>query len=253
MEIRIDSNSKISKPKKISIEDFNVTSINSIETKHPKIRQKSKAPTFVLTYRGTSFGLKKNCGFTDKEANRIKNSHHELYKVSDDWVQSKLNQATKDGYITVAFGLRVRTPILGKVYLNEAKTPYIANAESRTAANALGQSYGMLTNRALVEFMQLVWDSPYKYSVHPCAMIHDAIYLVIDNDLELVEWVNTNLIKCMNWQELPEIKHNKVKIEAEMDIHYGSWKNPITIPNNATVDEIVKVCTNYEENLKHES
>src|SRR5690606_32526700 len=106
----------------------NVESINSIKKKYPKYRQDSKAPTSALTYQGTWTTLVKNNGFSDEEAKAIEASYHELYKVSDQWVQNKLNQAGKDGYITGAFGLRIRTPLLAQVVRGTSKTPYEAES-----------------------------------------------------------------------------------------------------------------------------
>jgi hypothetical protein len=48
------------------IDPTSVDSINSIDPKYKKLRQTSKAPTFLLTYGGTFHGLMNNCGF-DKE------------------------------------------------------------------------------------------------------------------------------------------------------------------------------------------
>ena len=48
-----------------------VTSINSIETKYPDLRQKSKGPTFALTYNGTWHTLVSNIGIPKGEAKEI--------------------------------------------------------------------------------------------------------------------------------------------------------------------------------------
>ena len=37
-------------------------------------------------------------------AKEIEKGYHELYKVSDQYVQDRLKQASKDGYVEVAFG-----------------------------------------------------------------------------------------------------------------------------------------------------
>lgn len=206
------------------------------------IRSDSKAPTFLLTYGGTYHGLMNNCGFPEPEAKRIEDNYHEMYKVSDAWVQDKLDQAAKDGYVTVAFGLRLRTPLLARSLRNSSAAPYQAKAEGRTAGNALGQSYGLLTNRAANAFMEKVWNSPYRYDIRPVAMIHDAIYLVIKDDLAAVEWVNEHLIAEMEWQELPELKHDTVKLGAELDLFWPTWANAITLPNGATQDDIRALC-----------
>lgn len=228
-----------------------VDSINSIKTKYDKTRSKSKAPTFLLTYGGSYHGLMKNCGFSQEEALEIEKNYHELYKESDKWVESKLRQAAKDGYVEVAFGLRVRTPMLSKVIWGSKTMPHEASAEGRTAGNALGQSYGLLNCRAANEFMDRVRNSKYRYDIRICAQIHDAIYLLIKNELAIVEWANKNLTECMAWQDLPELEHDKVKIHAELDIFYPSWKDAMTIKNpNASKQELRDLTIKHIEMLK---
>jgi len=182
-----------------------------------------------------------NLGWDKEKAIAIEKSYHDLYKESDEYIQKRLHQASKDGYVTVAFGLRVRTPLLAQVVFNGPKMPYEAAAEGRTAGNAMGQSYGLLNNRAAVEFMQKVWASKYRYDILPICLIHDSIYILIRDDIEIVEWANRELIKSMQWQELSELRHDQVKLGATLGIFWPSWSNEITIPNNSSQVEIQKV------------
>lgn len=190
-----------------------------------------------------------NLGIPAQEAKEIEANYHELYKISDEYVQSRLQQASKDGYVEVAFGLRVRTPLLKQVIFGGSRMPYEAAAEGRTAGNALGQSYGLLNNRAAVEFMRKVWASKYRLDIRPVALIHDAIYLLIRDDVEVVEWANRELILSMQWQELPEIQHPTVKLGAALDLFWPDWGHPITLPNNADQDTIKKLCEEAKAEL----
>lgn len=223
-------------------------SVNSIKKTHPELRQESKAPTFALTYQGTAHTLMTNLGWSEEKAKSVESNYHELYKVSDQYVQDRLAQASKDGYVEVAFGLRVRTPLLAQVMWGTGRVPYEAQAEGRTAGNALGQSYGLLNNRAAVAFMKKVWESPYRYDIKPVALIHDAIYIVIRDDLHVVDWANRHLIQEMRWQELPEIQHDTVKLGAALDIFWPDWSNATTLPNDSTKEVIKELCTK----VKHE-
>lgn len=100
-----------------------------------------------------------NLGWPEDKARSVEENYHKLYQVSDQYVQSRLAQASQDGYVDVAFGLRIRTPLLKQVIWGSSKIPYEAAAEGRWMGNALGQSYGLLNNRAAVEFMKKVWAS----------------------------------------------------------------------------------------------
>lgn len=103
----------------------------------------------------------------------------------------------------------------------------ISSAEARTAGNALsGQSYGLLNCKAANDFMERVYASPYKYDIMPVMQIHDAQYYIFPDDIDIVKWVNDNLIECMSWQDLPELQHDVVKLGAELDIFYPTGQMP---------------------------
>ena len=232
-------------PRLAAIDIDDPKQVNALKEKgHPleSFRQDSKTPTFALTYQGTKHTLMANLGWSEEKASRVEASYHELYKVSDEYIQGRLQQASKDGYVDVAFGLRVRTPMLSQIVWGASKMPYSAAAEGRTAGNAMGQSYGLLNNRAAVEFFEKVWASKYRFKIFPVALIHDAIYILIADELEVVEWANAELIKSMQWQELPEIKHDIVKIGAALDIFWPSWATATTLPNGADQGTIAKLC-----------
>lgn len=219
-----------------------VESINSMKKLYPELRQDSKGPTFALTYQGTWRTLVNNLGFSETKAKAIEEGYHTLYKESDEYIQTRLEQASKDGYADVAFGLRVRTPLLKQVVFGSAYIPFEAQAEGRTVGNAMGQSYGLLNNRAAVDFMQKVWASKYRLDIKPVAMIHDAIYLLVRDDAKIVEWANNELIKSMQWQELPELLHDTVKLGAALDLYWPSWAHAITLPNGSSEDVIRELC-----------
>jgi DNA polymerase-1 len=194
-----------------------------------------------------------NLGWEQDKAKAIEKGYHDLYQESDAYVQARLLQASKDGYVEVAFGLRVRTPLLKQVVFGSSRMPYEASAEGRTAGNALGQSYGLLNNRAANAFMQKVWASPYKLDIKPIALIHDAIYLLVRDNAEVVEWVNRELITAMEWQELPEIQHPTVKLNAALDVFWPDWSNPITLKNGIGAEALRAFCaeakTQYKETV----
>lgn len=225
--------------------DYSVASINSMADKsspYYPLRSKSKAPSFALQFWGTYITLMRNCGFSEAEAKAIESNYHQMYAVSRQWVTDRLKQASIDGYSTAAFGLRVRTPLLKQVVFGSNSVPFEAQAEARTLGNAIsGQSYGLLNNRAAAEFMKRVKNSIYKLDIRVIALIHDAIYLLIRDDIDVVTWVNENLVECMAWQKLPEIQHPTVKISSNLDLHHPSWAYAYTLPNHATKEEILAI------------
>jgi DNA polymerase-1 len=215
-----------------------VESINSIKDVFPEVRQDSKAPTFLLTYGGTYHGLMNNVGLDKPVALSIEANYHKLYVESDEWVATKISQAAIDGYVTVAFGLRVRTPVIHQCVMNTSKTPYAAQAEARTAGNALGQSYGLLNNRAGIDLQNRLFDSPYRYDILPMAHIHDAQYFIVRDNTDVVEWFNKNLVECMQWQDLPELEHPQVGLGGELSLFHPTWKTEIGLSNGANGKDI---------------
>ena len=227
----------------VTKEEYLAFHVNRIQNEHKDLRQMSKAPSFAMQFLGTYLTLMKNLGWSESQAKGVEANYKKLYQESIDWVNAKIEEAHTKGYSEGAFGLRIRTPVLAQTIYGAAKLPKEAAAEARTLGNAIsGQSYGLLNNRAAVEFMQKVWASKYRYDILPVALIHDAAYFVIRDDVEVVEWTNRELIKAMQWQELPEIKHPVVKLSANLDIFWPNWSNPITLPNDASKEQIMETC-----------
>lgn len=229
------------------IDPDSVESINSIQELYKPLRQDSKTPTFLLTYGGTWMGIVDKMGWTPEKAKTIEAKYHQLYRVSDEWVAERIQEASKCGYVTVAFGLRVRTPLLKQVIRGNSKTPYEAEAEARTAGNALGQSYGLLNNRASVEFMSKVRSGEYVYDIRPCAHIHDAQYYMIPEDLAVLLYVNEHLVRAVEWQDDPAIWHDQVKLGGELSIFFPTWAEEMAIPNNATEDQIKELASKHHK------
>lgn len=181
-----------------------------------------------------------NCGFSEAQAKDIEARYHELYKVSDEWVAAKLDEASRVGYVTVAFGLRVRTPLLHQVIRNTSKTPHEAQAEGRTAGNALGQSWCLLNSRASAEFMGKVRSGPYRLDIRPCAHIHDAQYMLVRDNSDILLYTNEHLVNAVNWQDHPDIAHDEVKLGGEFSLFWPSWVEEVVIPNQATEQQMLE-------------
>jgi DNA polymerase-1 len=175
-----------------------------------------------------------NCGFPEEKARKIEAKYHELYEDSDAWVKAKLDQASLDGYVTVAFGLRLRTPLLHQVIRGTSKTPFEAEAEGRTAGNALGQSWCLLNSRAGSEFMAGVRTSEHRHAIKPCAQIHDAQYYLVKDDLFAVEYANNHVVAACEWQDHPDIWHESVKLGGKFSIFHPDWSHGLKLPNRAT-------------------
>lgn len=217
-----------------------VESINSIEKKYPLLRFESKKPTFALTYQGTWHTMVKNLGFSAQDAKRIEASYHELYKESDIWTEEQLEFATEHGYVECAFGLRLRTPILGRTIRTLKNNIYIADKEGRSAVNAITQSWGMLINRTAIAIINKIIYSNYYDKIYPINTIHDAIYFLFLNDPIVIQWLNTNLIREMKWNDHPKIQSTDVPMGANLSIG-KNWADQHDLSNSALLAEITAV------------
>ena len=224
-----------------------VFGINSIKKLYKHLRQDSKAPTFALTYMGTYITLMNNCGFSKLIAKQIERNYHELYKVADAWIAAHIETAKTTGYVPLAFGGRIRTPILARCKAGQ-RMPYMAQAEARSAGNAATQSYCFLNTRAANKFMEIVWASEFRYDILPAAQIHDACYFVIRNNPRVAKFVNDRLIEVMAWQDLPELQHPIIRMSSALDIFYKNWCNTITIKNGASEEELLAACKKGKQN-----
>ena len=242
--------SEITEVNVVSPAEHNVRRVNSIKKLYPDQRQQSKSPTFALTYQGTFMTLMTNCGFPEKLAKQIEAAYHKLYVVSDQWVQKRLDEASKVGYVVLAFGLRLRTPLMKQVVMGTSKTPYEAAAEGRTAGNALGQSWCMLNSRAGSEFMGKVRQDPnQRLKIKPCSQIHDAGYFLIRDEMATVLYTNTHLSKAVQWQDDPLIANEHIKMRGELSIFYPNWAHKFDLPNDADEAKVKALSKKHLQDL----
>jgi DNA polymerase-1 len=213
------------------------------------LRQAGKTASFALQYSGTYKTLVQNCGFDEDEAKKLEAAYHELYKHSDQWNYKNLEQAASKGYVDLAYGLRLRTPILFQSILSSEKSlSQKAHKEIKTALNALIQSYSLLCTKALASFMERVWDSEYREQIVPAAQIHDALYFCIPNTLGALHWININLVQCMtDISGLPELGHDEIKLGANLELYWPNWAKSISFPNNASISELKQIVNQYLE------
>ncbi len=216
--------------------------INSIQDRYDDFRKKGKAPTFLLQYLGTAYGLVMTCGFEQHEADAIYENYYKLYKVSAKWLDEELAKVAETGYAEVAYGLRVYCYGISRAMLNSKRTPKAIQEFIRTLGNAIGgQSYGQLTVDAGYKFLTRVYDAGLQNDVFSVGTIHDADYLMWTDNPQITEWVNFNLIDCMmDVSEHPELQGD-IPLPANLDIYSPSWDKPITLKSHTmTASEITQ-------------
>ena len=215
--------------------EFRVGNINKIKKLADADRSASKPVTFALQYLGTEKTLMNNSGFSREKAMRTYEAFKKLYADYFTYLNERLSEASRQGYVLLANGVRLDTPALYKGLHGTSVTSSVVDAEYRSAGNAISQSYGSLNTVAALKFQERVWNSEFKYDIWVVGLIHDAIYVSSPNTPEAIQWVNKHLIECMvDISDYPELHHPVVHLEAELDLHESSWMNSKTIPNNTT-------------------
>ena len=219
--------------------------LEELKSQYKKERQSSKSASFALQYGGTTITLEKNCGFSHEEAQTIYDNYHKLYKTSTEFKAKAIEQAQKDGYVTGAFGLRVRTPVLYKSIRGLKTSPKEVEAEARTAANAIMQSWCCLNSRSASAFMAMVRASKYREDIRICAEVHDCTYFLVRDNIDVVLWLNENLVKCVEWQDDPVIADGTVHLGGELSLFFPDWSNEIVVPNHCSKEELLKLVDEF--------
>ncbi|MGL4616535.1 MAG: DNA polymerase [Shewanella sp.] len=234
---------------KASTTEERVNIINSIEDDFKSIRSKGKAPTFLLQYLGTAFGLVKQCGFSQEEADALYDNYYKLYAVSAKWLEEQLAKVAEKGYAELAYGLRIYCYGITQVLLNHKRTPRTVQEYIRTLGNAIGgQSYGQLNVDSGCKFLKRVYAAGLENDVKSVGSIHDATYLMWRDDPVITEWVNRNLIECMtDLSDLPELVSD-IPIPAQLEVFLPDWSKPIKLPVNIKAEDITPyILENYAE------
>lgn len=215
--------------KEISKEEFKKQVINSVKKKYPELRQAGKSYTFGLNY------LKSRESFEDPS---IYDNYWSLYSKVDDYNKRIISQAKQQGYLVSRYSnLRIWLPDI------KSSIRHIREKAERVAVNFSIQSGNFFTLKAIHCFQKWIEKNNLIKEVKIVNTIHDAIYLYIKNDLEIIERVNRELIECMV-SDYNNRNYDKVLVplEAELDIGHN-MAEIITLPNNITQKEI-------EEKLK---
>lgn len=224
----------------IIIDTNDKESVNRVQAEAKDLRQASKPITFLKIYGGGAGKIQKVLKCSQLRAQEISEAFDELYAATAEFNERNTRLAKTQGYLDVAFGLRVFCPRIN------SKDSGIASGEGRSINNASTQSYGMLTNRASIEFLQRLKGSEYRADVKLVNQVHDCIYLLVRNDANVVKWVNDNLIACMQWKNDKALE-GPVPMEAELDIGFDA-AHCITIKNGIDTETITEILNGLANN-----
>ncbi len=114
--------------------------------------------------------------------------------------------------------------------------------DERTLVNSCSQYWSLLTLFAINKLHQAIDDAGLSTSIIVTNTIYDAIYGEIDNDPELVYWLNQTLPAIMVQPFIEgEIVHNEADLEVGLD-----WASFVKISNSATLEDITTILSQLE-------
>lgn len=224
-------------------------SINRIQDEAPYWRQASKPVGFLKQYGGgagkiletvkrESGKLKLPIIVDMARANEISDKYDELYSGLAKFAEQNTRNAKRDGYITGAFGLRLRTPRIG------SKDSGLASSEARSSSNAVTQSWGMITSRAMNAMQQSIEADGMTNQVRIINQIHDCNYFLIRDNVEAVSYANALVTKEMSeWHFIPG---HAIGLPSELDIG-PTWADQHTLKNDATKEDIQSILNTINE------
>lgn len=161
-------------------------------------------------------------------------------------MEDKIKEAAKKGYVTLAFGGRLRCPILHQTILGSKCTPQVAEAEARTVGNAVGgQSYCLLNLRLAFKLMEAVREEGYSSKIKQCASIHDATYLLVEDSVKTVLWLNKKITELALWKDLPELHDEEIPLGGELDLFPESWAAGFTLPVDCNATTLKSLAKEY--------
>ena len=190
-----------------------------------QIRSDSKPPTFALTYGAFPKKIANTINCSIEEATRIFNNYHNvLYPGVTRYREHTVLQKT----------LENRRVHLGLGFYLKSENPH---SDVRTLVNATCQFWSILTLLTINKMHYLIDSCNYQDRIKTVSTIYDSIYYELDDDVELIQWLNNNLIENML---VPFIEDQTIPNEAESSIGYN-WADMLSIPNKADVDIISNI------------
>ena len=196
------------------------------------IRQKSKQPTFGMSYGAYPKKLISYLKCSLEDAQKVFDRYHqELYPGVSEFRETVQQIAIEQGRIHLGLGC----------YMNTSNP----EAEIRTIFNACSQFWSILTLLTVNKMHHLIKEKGEQDNIKIISSIYDSIYIHMKDDSNLIKWVNDTIIPILTVDWIKDIiVHN----EAEAEIGYN-WYDSIKISNNASLEEIEEAKTKAKELL----
>ena len=182
----------------------------AIEDVTKEMRRRAKAVNFGIVYGQSKYGLAKNLGISNSEAQEFIDKYFETYPKVKEYMNSKIEFVTEHGYVETIFGRKryLASELMSSNY-------QIREFALRAAINQpLQGTAADLIKMAMIRVEKELEEKQLKAKM--IMQVHDELVFELPKDeLDLVK----NIVhKCMELDQ-------PLKVPLEIDINYGtSWK-----------------------------
>ena len=196
-------------------EDIHTMTASKVFGVEPKdvtkeMRRRAKAVNFGIVYGQSKYGLAKNLGISNNEAQEFIDKYFETYPKVKEYMNSKIEFVSEHGYVETIFGRKryLASELMSSNY-------QIREFAQRAAINQpLQGTAADLIKMAMIRVEKELEEKQLKTKM--IMQVHDELVFELPkNELEIVK---TTVLKCMELDQ-------PLKVPLEIDINYGtSWK-----------------------------
>ena len=174
------------------------------------MRRKAKAVNFGIVYGQSKYGLAKNLGISNSEAQEFIDKYFETYPKVRQYMQDKVDFVNSNGYVETIFGRK-------RYLMTELGSPnyQIREFALRAAINQpLQGTAADLIKMAMIDVEKELENR--KLQTKMIMQVHDE--LIFELPKEELNEVKELVLKCMELNQ-------PLRVPLEVDINYGSsWK-----------------------------
>ena len=182
----------------------------AIEDVTKEMRRRAKAVNFGIVYGQSKYGLAKNLGISNSEAQEFIDKYFETYPKVKEYMNSKIEFVTEHGYVETVFGRKryLASELMSSNY-------QIREFAQRAAINQpLQGTAADLIKMAMIRVENELEQKQLKAKM--IMQVHDElIFELPKTELEIVKSI---VLDCMALDQ-------PLKVPLEIDVNYGtSWK-----------------------------
>lgn len=187
----------------------------TVDKKYELLRSKAKAVGFGIVYGTTNYGLSRNIGVTEKEAQNLIDSFFKEFPGVKKYIDESHREAARHGYAVTKYGRRRRFPII------QVRSWGLDNASKRQAQNSKIQ--GTASDICLESVCDLSENLP-SINGRIVTTVHDSIYSSVPNDEESILAAKQMYLSLMRDKRMTDHANWLRGVPIKIDVEVGdSW------------------------------